>query len=73
MGSATPPSRPHPEWPLKRVGDLCYGNAAVAPRGWLAWAGTAEELDALVTLPALAIAEWKHVLEEHREGRVSLF
>jgi Uncharacterized protein conserved in bacteria len=45
-------SRPHPDWPLKRVGDLMYSQAGVAPEEWgVAWSGTAAELDALIALP----------------------
>lgn len=36
-------SRPWPEWPLKRVGDLLYGQASVAREGWVAWSGTDAE------------------------------
>ena len=56
--------RPHPEWTLRRVGDLVYGNAGVAREGWVAWAGTGAEREELLGLAPLAIAEWKEVIED---------
>lgn len=66
-------SRPHPEWTLKRIGELMYGAAEVDMHGWLQWAGTDEELEEIIALPSWAEAEWKHVMTEHKEGRPSLF
>lgn len=56
-------SRPHPAWPLKRVGDLLYGPAVTVGReGWVNWSGTAEEQRELLAMPELAMHEWKDVL-----------
>lgn len=57
--------RPYPQWPLKRVGDLLYGESEVHPDSFMeggAWAGSEEELDELLEMPELATAEWKEVL-----------
>ena len=68
-------ARPNPDWTLKRVGDLVYGNAEVdmVPNGWVNFAGTDEEMDALIALPELAEGEWRHVLTERKAGRVSYY
>jgi MOSC domain-containing protein YiiM len=47
-------ARPHPEWTLKRLGDLVYANAGVQRQDWVAWSGTAEEREQLIALPELA-------------------
>lgn len=55
-------SRPHPEWSLKRLGNLLYGRASVAREGWVAWSGTEQERQALIAIPELAMHEWKDAL-----------
>lgn len=55
-------SRPHPDWPLKRLGDLLYGKATVGREGWVAWSGTEEERQELISMPELAMHEWKDAL-----------
>ena len=55
-------SRPHPEWTLKRLGDLLYGEASVAREGWVAWSGTEDERQTLIAMPELAMHEWKDAL-----------
>lgn len=55
-------SRPHPEWTLKRLGDLLYGQASVDREGWVSWSGTEEERQALIAMPELAVHEWKDAL-----------
>jgi len=55
-------SRPHPEWSLKRIGGLLYGQASVAREGWVAWCGTDEERNELGAMPELAMHEWKDAL-----------
>lgn len=68
--SLTLVKRPHPDWPLSRVGSLLYGNASVLPEGGLretkgeAWSGTNAELMELIQLPELAWYEWKACLTE---------
>jgi MOSC domain-containing protein YiiM len=63
--------RPHPDWTLKRVGDLLYGQAAVHPDTFMkgeAWSGSADELDDLLAMEELATAEWKEVLQMAKTG-----
>jgi hypothetical protein len=55
-------SRSHPEWSLKRLGDLLYGQAGVPRESWVAWSGTEEERQTLIDMPELAIHEWKDAL-----------
>ena len=64
--------RPYPQWPLKRVGDLLYGQAGVHPDTFMkgeAWSGSTEELDELLAMKELATAEWKEVLQMAQTGR----
>ena len=57
-------SRPHPSWPLKRLGDLLYGGARVEREGWVAWSGTEKEREELLAMTELAEHEWKDVLRD---------
>eukprot|EP01051_Picozoa_sp_SAG22_P020098 SAG22_NODE_3929_length_1464_cov_3.465201_3_plen_80_part_00 len=54
--------RPHPSWPLQRVGDLLYSQAEVAAGEWPQWRGDAAELEELLQLPELAVTEYKEEL-----------
>ena len=45
----------------------------MVPNGWMNFAGTGEEMDALIALPELAEGEWRHVLTERKAGRVSYY
>ena len=57
-------ARPHPEWPVKRIGDLVYSGGGVAPEAWVSWGGTDADLAELLAMPELAHIEWKAELKK---------
>ena len=52
-------ARPHPEWTVKRLGDLLYSAGGVGAGTWASWSGSAGELAEAMALPELARIEWK--------------
>ena len=65
--SLTLEARPHPDWPLKRLGDLLYSQSGVGAETFNqgeAWSGTDDELRELIEMPELANIEWKDVMKQ---------
>jgi MOSC domain-containing protein YiiM len=56
-------ARPHPQWTVKRIGDMLYSGGGVAPEAWPNWQGTEQELRECIEIPQLANIEWKAVMK----------